>query len=226
MQDLNAPPLNPLPPIVWILALPLVAMELVLQAGQYGLAGGPAIGWRIEALERFAFFAEIQREMLAQGRYPLDHVLRVFSYPLVHGSGGHTLFVIVILLALGKMVGEAFRWWSVLAIVLAATLAGAVAITVFGSANAVLFGGYPPVYGLIGGFSFLLWGRLRANGGNQIRAFQLVGFLLAVQIAFGAIFGGGQEWIADLAGFVAGFLLSFIVSPGGWTALRNRLRQR
>ena len=33
--------------------------------------------------------------------------------------------VIVILLALGKMVGEAFRWWSVLVIFFGATLAGA-----------------------------------------------------------------------------------------------------
>jgi len=30
MDDRNAPPLNPLPPVVWALALPIIAMEVVL----------------------------------------------------------------------------------------------------------------------------------------------------------------------------------------------------
>ena len=48
-------PVNPLPPVVWLLVLPIVAMEIVLSVGSYGIAGGPdAIGWRADALQRFA----------------------------------------------------------------------------------------------------------------------------------------------------------------------------
>ena len=42
----------------------------------------------------------------------------------------------------------------------------------------------------------------------------------------GLIFGGGLDWVADLVGFVAGFGLSFLVSPGGWARVMNKLRQR
>jgi rhomboid protease GluP len=49
---------------------------------------------------------------------------------------------------------------------------------------------------------------------------------MAIQIIFGVIQGDFGNVVADLAGFVAGFLLSFIVSPGGWQRALNRLRQR
>ncbi len=39
-QDHNAPPLNPLPPVVWLLALPVIAMELVLNLGAGGWLAG------------------------------------------------------------------------------------------------------------------------------------------------------------------------------------------
>ena len=43
---------------------------------------------------------------------------------------------------------------------------------------------------------------------------------------FGLLFGGGWDWVADLAGFATGFLLSFVVSPGGWARVREKIRQR
>ena len=36
-RDTNAPPLNPLPPVVWALALPIIAMEVVVNLGARGL---------------------------------------------------------------------------------------------------------------------------------------------------------------------------------------------
>jgi membrane associated rhomboid family serine protease len=89
-----------------------------------------------------------------------------------------------------------------------------------------LVGGYPAVYGLIGAFTFLLWVNLAAVGANKFRAFTLIGFLLAVQLLFGVLFGGGTEWVADIIGFAAGFAISFVVSPGGWARVREKMRQR
>lgn len=227
MQDLNAPPLNPLPPIVWIVALPIIAMEVVLSAGQHGLAGGPsAIGWRISAVQELAFSPELLRYYWQTGQYPLNGMHRLISYPLVHGGLSHALFVLVIFAALGKMVGEAFRWWAVAIVLMASTIVGALAYTTVPGLKAALIGGYPGVYGLIGAFTYLMLTRAEAEGGSRLRAFQLIGFLLGFQLLFGAIFGGGWEWVADLAGFATGFALSFAVSPGGWSRLRNRIRQR
>jgi membrane associated rhomboid family serine protease len=59
-----------------------------------------------------------------------------------------------------------------------------------------------------------------------MRAFGLIGALLAIQLVFGVIQGDFGNVTADLSGFVAGFLLSFVVSPGGWRRLREKLRHR
>ncbi len=226
-DNLNAPPLNPLPMVVWVLALPIIAMEIVLSLASGGFIGGTdAIGWRIAAVQQFAYAPEFMRQMIAESRYPIDGLSRLVTYPLVHGNMTHAVFVVVMLLALGKMVGEVFRWWAVMAVFFGASVAGALAYAVVPMTTAPLIGGYPAVYGLIGAFTFLIWVRLAAVGANQNRAFLMIGFLLATQLIFGLVFGGGLDWIADLAGFCTGFLLSFVVSPGGWSHLRDRLRQR
>jgi len=226
-RDHNAAPLNPLPPVVWLLALPIIAMEVVLALGARGLVGGAqAIGWRLDAVQRFAFSPDYLRAMWDQGQYPLDGLMRLVSYPLVHGSFSHALFTVVFLLALGKMVGEVFRPWAVLAVFFGAAAVGALVYTLVPVTQAPLLGAYPPVYGLIGAFTFLLWVKLAAVGANKYRAFSLIGFLLGFQLVAGLMFGGGWDWVAELAGFVTGFALSFVVSPGGWARVMQKLRQR
>jgi membrane associated rhomboid family serine protease len=227
-SDPNASPLNPLPLVVWALALPLIAMELVLGLATGGLVGGAeGVGWRIQAVERFGLFPEILRYQVENGGIPWPETARLLTYPVVHADFSHALFAVVILLAIGKMVGEVFRWWAVLAVVAGSAVAGGL---VYGLAvpdlRAPLIGAYPPVYGLIGAFTFLLWTNLARRGENSLRAFSLIGFLMAIQLLFGVLFGGTWSWVADLTGFAAGFLLSFVVSPGGWARVRGRLRQR
>lgn len=228
MDDRNAPPLNPLPVVIWVLALPMIAMEVVLNAAAAGLVGGPAgIGWRLQAVERFAFVPDLMRRMIEVGSYPPEALLRLISYPLVHASATHALFAVVILLALGKMVGEVFRWWGVLVVYFGATVVGALVYTlVLPGVRVPLIGAYPGDYGLIGAFTFLMWVDLTAVGANKFRAFSMIGFLMGIQLIFGLLFGGGYEWVADLAGFGAGFMLSFVVSPGGFGRVLGKIRQR
>lgn len=227
MNSRNSPPLNPLPPVVWALALPMIAMEVAVSLGTSGLAGGAAgVGWRMQALERFVFAPELMRSMLQQGQYPLDQMWRLVTYPFVHASTTHALFVIVILLAVGKSVGEVFRGWGVLVLFLGATLAGAAAYTAVPQIAMPLYGGYPPVYGLIGGLTWLMWQRALRIGGDRYRAFTLIGFLIGVQLLFTLFGAAGWEIVADVAGFAAGFALSFVVSPGGLSRILGRLRQR
>ena len=227
MNDLNAPPINPLPPVVWLLALPVIAMEVAVSAGAAGFAGGGSgIGWRLDAVQRFAFSPEYLRRMVEAGLWPWDGLMRLISYPLVHVTTTQAVFVIVFLLALGKFVGEVFRWWAVLVVVFGAAVTAALVYAAVPVVTAPLVGGYPPIYGLIGAFTFILWTNLGRTGGNQMRAFSLIGMLLAVQLVFGLLFGGGTEWIADLAGFGAGFALSILVCPGGWARMMAKLRAR
>lgn len=225
MQDHNAPPLNPLPPVVWALTLPMIALEIVLQIGEAGIAGGPdAVGWRVEAITKIAFVPDLWREMWQLGSFPVEHLARLVAYPFVHGTLTHTVFAVVILLALGKFVGEVLRFWAVLVVFFGATLVGALAYG-FLTTPMPLFGAYPGDYGLVGAFTYLMWLRL-AGSGKEYRAFSMIGLLLGVQLIFGVAFGGGWDWVADLAGFAAGFALTVLVAPGGIPRLIDHLRQR
>lgn len=220
-------PVNPLPPVVWLLLLPIVAMEVVVNAGAIGIAGGPAgIGWRNEALQRFALSPVMLDQMWAAGRVSGDYLMRFLTYPFVHGSLTHAVFATVFVLALGKFVGEVFRAWAVLVVFFGAVLAGGVVYSLVPGLQVWLIGAYPGAYGLIGAFTFMLWARLGAEHARRGRAFGLIGMLLGIQLLFGALFGGPPDWIADLAGFAAGFLLSFVVAPGGPAHFLRTIRQR
>lgn len=219
-------PINPLPPVVWLLALPVILGELAFGLGQAGFAGELARGWRLDALQRYAFAPDIFRAMLDQSIWPWHHVLRIVSYPFVHGSFTHALMVLVFILALGKMVGELFSLPAVLAVFFGSAIAGAVVYALVPGTQAAIYGGYPAVYGLVGAFTWILWTRLGMAHANRARAFTLIGFLLGIQLVFGLLFGARPDWIADVTGAGAGFAICFLVAPGGWRRALERLRQR
>ena len=220
-------PVNPLPPVVIALAVFLVGIEIVFYAGSTGLVGGPkAAGWRISMIEEWGFREPLFAWMVENGRFPLPDLARFVTYPFLHLSFTHLLFVLVFLLALGKMVGEVFAPFAFLVVFFGASIAGALAYWAVWDTPVVLFGGYPAVYGLIGAYTFLLWTNLAATGGNQLSAFRIIAFLMALQLIFGLLFGAGLTWVSEIAGFAAGFGLSFLVSPGGWSKVLVRLRKR
>ena len=220
-------PINPLPPIVVALALLILGIELVFQAGARGFAGGQdAIGWRLEAIRTYAFSAPILDWMIETGRWPLEHLIRFVTYPFIHVSFTHALMVIVFLLALGKMVGEVFGTLAVLIVFFLSAVVGALVYGLLVDSPAPLIGGYPAVYGLIGSYTFMLWVALAGTHQNQMRAFTLIGLLMGLQLVFGLLFGGGKDWVADLSGFAAGFLVSFVMVPGALGRILARLRNR
>ncbi|WP_299192235.1 rhomboid family intramembrane serine protease [uncultured Litoreibacter sp.] len=215
-------PFNALPPVVVVLALIMGVNELVLQAGDRGMFGVPP---RIIFFEDYAFRPAVWEFMITRGQFPLEHLMRFITFPFIHGSFTHAAFAIVIVLAIGKAVGEIFSSVAFLAVFFLSSVFGAVVYGTLVSVNAPLIGGYPGAYGLIGAFTFLLWVNLAAVGANSMRAFSLIGVLLGIQLVFGILFGAGLDWIADIAAFVAGFGLSFVLSPGGWSRVLEKLRR-
>jgi len=220
------PAVNPLPPVVAALFLVIMGIEVTFSLGTRGLVGGPqAVGWRLEAIESYAFSGEILRWMWETGRWPLEHLIRFVSYPFVHGSFTQSLFVGVFVLAMGKMVAEVFGGIATLVVFVLSGVFGALVYALLVNDPYPLIGGFPPVYGLIGAFTWLLWRSLSSVGANQSRAFTLIAFLMGAQLVFGLLFGLQNDWVADLAGFACGFGLSFFVSPGGWARLRRGVQR-
>ena len=227
MSHYDESPVNPLPISVMLLALAMVLPELAFQVGENGLFGGPeAIGWRVDAIERFGFYPEIFSWMVERSSFPPEHLARVLTYPFVNASFLGAVFAIVFTLALGKMVGEAMSNLAVLVIFIGSSVAAALIYWLVLNDPFPLIGGITGAYGLIGGYTFLLWLRQRAVGGPQHQAFSLIAFLMAIQLVFGLLFDTGNGWFADLIAFFAGFGLSFAVVPGGFRRLMAFLRAR
>ena len=217
---------NPLPPVVAALFLMILAIEALFALGARSLIGGPeAVGWRLAAIQRYGFSAELLDWMWETGLWPLEQVMRLVTYPFVHYGFTQALFAGVILLAMGKMVAEVFGQVAMLAVFVLSGIGGAIGFALLVPGATWLVGGFPPVYGLIGAFTYLLWRSLANVGANQSRAFTLIGILMGIQLMFGLLFGTDNTWVADLTGFATGFGLSFFVSPGGWARLRSRIQR-
>ncbi len=164
--------------------------------------------------------------MIAQNYWTPQHVARLITYPFIHLSFTHALLAIVLMLALGKMAAEVMGQFAMLALFMVSGIVGALTYALLLDDPVWLVGAYPSVYGLIGGYSFLMWRRLAATGEKQMKAFTLIGMLMGLQLVWSFIGTVGNGWVAELSGFACGFLLCFICAPGEWTRILQRLRQR
>ncbi|MFW2589193.1 rhomboid family intramembrane serine protease [Sagittula sp. SSi028] len=224
-HPINEAPVNPLPPVVVALFLVLMGIEAVFSLSEFGLVGGrDAVGLRIEYIERFGFSGRLFDYMIETQSYSPDNLLRLVSYAFLHSSFYEGLFAMVFTLSMGKVVTEAMGPLAFVAIFFVSAAFGALCFGLL-SDDPWLIGAFPAAFGLIGGFSYLLWVRLGQEGAPQMRAFSLIGMLMAMRLVFGLLFGTDDSWIADLAGFVAGFALAIVMVPGGLARIRGLLRR-
>ena len=225
-DGLNESPVNPLPATVMILVLVMALVEGAFMLGARGIIGGPeAIGWRLNAIQDYGFSARALAWMVETGTLRGDFLIRFVTYPFVHSGFTHFIFAAVMTLAMGKFVGERMGQVALVILFFGSCILGACVYTIMTPDAPGLIGAFPGVYGLIGGFTCLLWLRLGEVGAQQAQAFTLIGLLLGIQLVFGVLFGGGPDWIADIGGFVAGFFMSFLLLPGALVRLRDKLRR-
>jgi rhomboid protease GluP len=232
MFDPNADksPFLKLPPVIVALAIFVAGIEILMQLSSRGLVGGEGgISWRVDAIRGLGFYDSIFEYMRETETYSWETMGRMVTYPFIHFAFTHAAFAVVMILAIGKAVGEVFHTASVIVLLIACSIAGATAYGLVDDSQFPLIGTYPAVYGLLGAFTWLLWLKAGATGDSRFKAFRLIGMLLALQLIYRLFFGGGSEWAADLTGFVTGFLLSFVLAPdgrariAGWAeALRRR----
>lgn len=228
MQDPHLePPVNPLPPLVILVFVAMAGVEAGLSLGEAGIIGGPgAVGWRLGLVRDYGFSGQIFDWMVANSRWPVEHLVRLISYPFLHLSFSHSLFAMVLLLALGKMVAEVLGQLVFLTLFVLSGVGAAVLYALLLDDPAWLVGAYPSVYGLIGGYSFIMWRQLAGTGAQQYRAFTLIAFLMGIQLLWGVFFDVGTQWVAELIGFSCGFGLCFLCAPGEWARIMDQMRRR
>lgn len=227
--DADAPPVNPLPVVVVVLALLIGAAEIVFQLGEAGMIGGPrAIGWRGSIASTFGFSNNVALWMWETRIFPPEHLMRFVTYPFVHVSFGGALFSVVFVLALGKFVGERVNALVFLLIFFGSAVIAALVNTMVLGTQGALLGAGAPSYGLIGAYTWILFGGLKEEGDGTLKAFRLIAGLAVLHVVFYFIFGG-HDWLSRAAGFAAGFALCAVLRPkeaAGFSYFLNKLRKR
>jgi len=220
-------PFNAVPLLVILLTLLIVGVEVVLQLANAGVIGGPrGVGWRLAAVEEYGFSAAVLERVLVNDDYSFDMLKRFVTYPFINGQLIQVAFCAGLTLALGKFTSEQFGQFKMLLLYLLCSIAGAVAFGLVVEGRTPLYGGFAPVFGLIGAYTYALWLSLGEAGENRIMAFRLIGFLLTIRLVLGLLLGSDRLWVAEIMGFVAGFFLAVVFIPGGWGRLLAKLRQR
>jgi len=219
-------PINALPVVVVALFLAIIGIEITFLLAEKGFVGGTrGIGWRVQAVQNYAFSPLVWEEVAYNGNRDPNLLQRFVSYPFIHRSFTHAAFAAVLLLALGKYVGELFHWASLIVLLVLTTLIGAVAFGLWHDGRIALVGSYPAVYGLIGCYTYIIWLQLGKTGKNQYLAFQLIGILLGLQLFFSLVFDPDPTWVAEVAGFFTGLFVAPLLAPGGLRALLARARR-
>lgn len=220
-------PFNSIPPAPLVLVIILAGIELTLSAAGQGFIGGAAgVGWRSAAFQDYAFAPAVMTEIFDRGRGTFDLWQRFVTYAFVHGNFTHALWAVVLLLALGKFVGEIYSAAAFLVLFFICTVGGAAVYGVLSWQNTPLIGAYPGLYGLIGAYTYIMWLTLGRAGENQLKAFQLIAVLLGLLLVYSVMFGSTPTWIAEVTGFVIGVVIAPILAPGGWQAFLARIRNR
>lgn len=226
-------PVNAIPPVVIALTAVILVMEAVLQLADFGYIGGPkGLAWRLNTINELGFSTGIWDAIVERGDYRFDRFKRFVTYPYVNAAVTQVAFCAALTLALGKFVAEFYGGFQMLVIYVVASAFGAVMFGLLAWSTFPLYGGFPPVYGLIGAYTYAIWLRLVKAGENQILAFRLIGVLLLIQLIYGVVFGFVAEtpppptWIAELSGFAGGFGVAILLAPGGWRRMLDRMRQR
>lgn len=234
----NQSPINPIPMVVVILALVMGGIEVILQLAEHHYIGGPtAVGWRIALVEKFGLSGRLMEFIMQTNNTEPQYLIRYLTYPFLHFSFGHAAFATVMILALGKAVGDVFHPVSMLVLFFTSTITGALAYGLIDNSAIPFIGAFPAVYALMGAYTWMLWLTAEATGQGRLNAFRLVGILLALRLIyrfFIPLFSKAEipqsnDWIADMAGFIVGFLLSFVLAPDGRARINrwiSRIRQR
>jgi membrane associated rhomboid family serine protease len=220
-------PINTIPPIIIMLALAIIGVEAILQLADLGVVGGQrGVGWRLTAQQDYGFSSGALDYVLINKDYSFGTLKLFVTYPFINTGFTQMAFCAALTLALGKFTAEFYGGVKILMLYVVTAIVGAAAFGLIAPNNYRLIGGFPPVYGLIGAYTYALWLNLGAMGQNQLKAFRLIAVLLGLQLVFGLIFDTGYGWIAELSAFVIGFALSLLLAPGGWSAFLRRMRTR
>lgn len=203
------------PVVLWIVtlcALPEVAMTL-METPLFGITG-----LRRAAVIHGAFWPGLLREW--DPVYPGQTAVMFFSYAFLHSGLMHLLFNMLLVVHLGREAVARLGQRGFLLLYLLTAAGGAAGFALLSSSPGPMVGASGAVFGLFGATQFWDLQRRRAAGAPLAPFWKMMFGLVLMNVLLWVMVGGLLAWQAHLGGYVAGFLLAWLVTP----TLRHRFR--
>ena len=123
MSDYKRSPIvNPIPTSILLIFFGIILVEAFLVFGFGGPLGKTETTIeRLTLVQNYGVPPNLATWMFETGNFSIEYVSRFIVYPFINLSGLSVVFAAVLLLALGKMVGEVFSSFSVILIWLLST---------------------------------------------------------------------------------------------------------
>ncbi|MBL1435481.1 MAG: rhomboid family intramembrane serine protease [Rhodobacteraceae bacterium] len=204
MQDQN---FEPLPWSIKYIAGVLVALELLLSAGDYGLL--PVQGLRGNA---YAYGA-LWPGLVWQGWvpvYPGQSITMLLSHAFLHSGIFHMAMNTVVILALGKRLGAVLSNRQLLTVFGISAVAGGLMFLALNHGNFPVVGASGAVFGFFGVWKYFEFSARKRMGLTLMPIWQFIGTLVLLNVALYFLVSGMLAWEAHLGGFVAGWLLGMV----------------
>ncbi|MCV6823628.1 MULTISPECIES: rhomboid family intramembrane serine protease [Halocynthiibacter] len=219
-------PFLALPWAVVCLALVVAGVEGYLLLSEFGAFGPAKIGMRGTAIQEFGFNGAVVSYFLETGRIVPGHLMRLFTYSFVQPGFSQAVFIAVLVLALGKLTAESLGNVALLIIFFASAFIAAFVYGLVFGAQAIAYGGYPGVFGLIGAYTFIRYQEYAASGGPKTRAFKLIAVLAGLRLFLAFFYGWQSNWVADFAAFPVGVILAIALVPGAFAGFVAKMRRQ
>ena len=190
------------PAFLWAIVAIMSVIEIVLSLAEAGMFGSPS--WRWIMIAYGAFWQPLLSGETAS-LYSGQRFFMFITYAFLHGGIGHLALNSVILLSLGKLAATNIGARKTLFVLLISAVAGGLAFGVLSSTDIPMIGASGAVFGLLG--LWQVWDvSLRQRSGLPLKpALMAIGALVAANVVFFVVLGGGLAWQAHLGGWLAGW---------------------
>ncbi|MGP3698077.1 rhomboid family intramembrane serine protease [Rhodobacter sp. NSM] len=194
------------PGYVWALVGVIAVIELLLTAADAGWLGDARL--RTMAILLGAFWPPI----LAAGAgelYPFQREVMFVSHAFLHANLLHMVMNGVILLSLGKAIGERVGGARTLLLFLLSAIAGGAAFGLISMTNGPMIGASGAAFGFFGLWNAWDFQRRRERGLSPRPVLGTVLGLVLINVVLFVFLQGGLAWEAHLGGYLMGWAAAF-----------------
>lgn len=194
---------------VWVIVGLCVAVELALTLADHGFFATSRL--RSLAYENAGFWIGLLKNW--NPNYVAQPYLMFVSYAFLHGGAVHLVVNMLTLLSLGPLVVTRIGQVRFVLLFLLSMLGGAIGFALLSESFRPMVGASGVLFGLAG--AIVAWEYIdRFTANVQLwPVLQLVGMLVALNLVLWWAMDGQLAWETHLGGFVAGWILAFLIDP-------------